>query len=365
LTTEEEGMRQISFGKKMEALELYLRGFSTNEIVDKTGISKGAVIIIIKDAREGKFPQLELKERIDELHSLSLRLRKEGLDLTQAKLGFTFFRRLWDIDVEPEKVKEWAEFCSEISPSPPEGFIPAAIELFHIEKETGKGYSQIAAEAKELYSQREKLTIEVGDLKAKEGKAKELKGEVEESEEKVQKLRLQKEQLEKDISSLNSFLQKKAEGLGIPLNELEAKIGELVLLENEVSNRAKEKNRLEGEIEALSERQEKLSSRVEKAFSDFEKDIKLIRETSNELAKIAAMKGRYEKEMGYLEWAIRVLPFLSDPDKVSDDDFSLISIVINCVDKWIQTQPEWQYSLSLLTWDNIKRHIQTRRSELG
>jgi DNA repair exonuclease SbcCD ATPase subunit len=241
-------MRQISFGKKMEALELYLTGFSTNEIVDKTGTSKGAVITIIKDAREGKFPQLELKERIDEIHSLSLRLRKEGLDLAHAKLGFTFFRRLWNIDVESGKVKEWIEFCSEISPSPPEGFIPAAMELFHIEKETGKGCSQIAAEAKEIYSQWEKLTIEVGDLKAKEGKAKELKGEVEESEEKVQKLRLQKEQLEKDISSLNRFLQKEAEGLGISLNELEAKLGELVSLENKLTNRAKEKNRLEGEI---------------------------------------------------------------------------------------------------------------------
>lgn len=357
-------MRQISFGKKMEALELYLKGFSTNEIVDKTGISKGAVISIIKDAREGKFPQLELKERIDELHSLSVRLRKEGLDLTQAKLGFAFFRRLGEMDIEPERVKEWIEFCSEIGPSPPEGFIPAAMELFHIEKETGKGYSQIAFEVKELSKQREKLVAEVGDLEAKEDRAKELKGEVGKSEEKVQKLRLQKEQLEKDVSSLNSFLQKKAEELGIPLHELEAKLGELVSLEEEIANKVKERNRLKGEIEALTERQEKLSSRVEKAFSDFEKDIKLIKETSNELAKIATMKGRYEKEMEYLEWAAEVLPFLSDPDKVSDDDFSLISIVINCVDKWIQTQPEWRYRFYSLNWDEIKRHVQSKRTEL-
>ena len=357
-------MRQITFGKKMEALELYLDGFSTNEIVDKTGISKGAVISIIKDAREGKFPQLELKDRIDELHSLSLRLRKEGLDLAQTKLGFTFFRRLWDIDVEPDKVKEWIEFCSEISPSPPEGFMPAAMELFHIEKETGKRYSEIASEVKELSTQREKLVAEVGDLQAKEGRAKELKDEVEEGEEKVRKLRLQKEQLEKDVSSLNSFLQKKAEGLGISPHELEGKLGELVSLENEVTNRAKEKNTLEGEIEALTERQEKLSSRVEKAFSDFEKDIKLIRETGNELGRIAAMKGRYEKEMEYLEWAAKVLPFISDPDKVSDDNFSLISIVINCVDKWIQTQPEWRHRFSL-NWDEIKRHVQSKRTKLS
>jgi hypothetical protein len=100
-------MRQITFQTKMEALELYLDGFSTNEIVDKSGISKGAVVSILRDAREGESPRLELKDRIDELHSLSVRLRKEGLDLAQAKVGFTFFRGLVDMDIEPEKVKEW------------------------------------------------------------------------------------------------------------------------------------------------------------------------------------------------------------------------------------------------------------------
>lgn len=87
-------MRQIPFQAKMEVLELYFQGLFADKVSEKTGVSKGAVISIIKDAREGKFPQLELKDRIDELHSLSLRLRKEGLDLIQAKLGFTFFRRL-------------------------------------------------------------------------------------------------------------------------------------------------------------------------------------------------------------------------------------------------------------------------------
>ncbi|MBW2118170.1 MAG: hypothetical protein JRH09_09675 [Deltaproteobacteria bacterium] len=59
-------MRQISFQQKMEVIEFYLEGLSTNEIVDKSQISKGAIISILKDAREGKFPVLELKNRIDE-----------------------------------------------------------------------------------------------------------------------------------------------------------------------------------------------------------------------------------------------------------------------------------------------------------
>lgn len=64
-----------------------------------------------------------------------------------------------------------------------------------------------------------------------------------------------------------------------------------------------------------------------------------------------------------MEWAKWVLPFLSDPDKVQDDDFSLIAIVANCVDKWIQTQPKWRYRYSII-WDEVKSHVQSKRMEL-
>ena len=107
-------MRQIPFRAKMETIEFYLEGLSTNEIVAKTGISKGAVISILKDAREGKSPSLELKDRVDELHNLSVKLRKEELELPEAKLGFTFLKRLQDLNVETDKVKQWIEFCREI-----------------------------------------------------------------------------------------------------------------------------------------------------------------------------------------------------------------------------------------------------------
>lgn len=150
-------MRQISFQQKMEVIEFYLEGLSTNEIVDKSQISKGAVVSILKDVREGEFPGLELKDRIDELHTLSVRLRKESLDPSQARLGFIFLKRLLDIGIEPDKIKEWIGFCSEISPTPPAGFVPAAIELLHIQGATGKSYEGVASEVKELSSQRERL----------------------------------------------------------------------------------------------------------------------------------------------------------------------------------------------------------------
>ena len=355
-------MRQISFQQKMEAIELYLEGLSTNEIVDKSQISKGAVVSILKDAREGKFPGLELKDRIDELHALSVRLRKEALDLTQAKLGFTFLKRFLGMDIEPGKLKEWIDFCSEISPTPPEGFLPAAMELFHVERATGKSYAEIASDVKELCDRRKKLVSEVEDLKADEIRAKELKDEIEESQKEAIKLRAEKNNLESAVSSLDSFLQKRAEKLGISPDELEARFKELISLEEELASKRSEKSKLAGEIEALSERQEKLSSHMEKASADFDKDMKSIGEMRNELVRIAEMKGRYAKEVEDMEWAEQIVPFLRYPDKVDDRDFKLASAVVGCIDKWLPTQNlglPWQ-----VKWSDITKHVQSKRIQL-
>jgi hypothetical protein len=355
-------MRPISFQQKMEVIELYLEGFSTNEIVDKSQISKGAVVSILKDAREGKFPGLELKDRIDELHTLSARLEKEALDLTQARLGFTFLKRLLGMDIEPDKLKEWVDFCSGISPTPPEGFIPAAMEVFHIERAGGKSYIEIASEVKELSDRREKLLSEVEHLKADEIRAKELKGEIEKIQIETKKLRTEKDKLESAVGSLSGFLQKRAEKLGISPDELEVRFKELVSLEKELASEKSEKAKLAGEIEALSERHEKLSSHMEKASADFDRDIKSIRETRNELLQIAEMKGRYEREVDDMEWAEKIVPFLRYPDKVDDPELKLASAVVGCIDKWLPTQQlglTWQ-----LKWGDITRHVQSKRAQL-
>lgn len=355
-------MRQISFQQKMEVIELYLEGYSTNEIVDKSQISKGAVISIIQDAREGKFPGLELKDRVDELHSLSVRLREKTLDLTQARLGFTFLKRLLDMNIEPDNLNEWIDFNSEISPTPPEGFIPAAMELFHIQRATGMSYDEIASKAKELSSQRERLVMEVENLKADEIRAKELEDEIEKTKKEVTKLMAEKVKLESAVGSLVSFLQKRAEQLGISPDELEAKFKELVSLEEELASKRGEKNRLEGEVEALTERQAKLSSCMEKTSADSERDVKLVGKMRIELAQIAEMKGRYAREVEDIEWAEHILPFLRYPDKIDDYDFNLASVVVGCIDKWLPTQNlgyPWQ-----LKWGDITRHVQSKRAQL-
>ena len=60
----------VPFQDKMEALELYLQGLSTDKIVERTGISKEAVVSTIKGAREGKYPETNLRGMVMVYHDV-------------------------------------------------------------------------------------------------------------------------------------------------------------------------------------------------------------------------------------------------------------------------------------------------------
>lgn len=354
-------MKPFPYQTRMEVLDLYLQGLSGDKVSEKTGVSKGAVVSIIKDAREGKYPELGLKGRIDELHNMAVRLAKQKLDLVQASLGFSFFQRLLAIGVEPDRLEEWIGFCSEISPTSPEDFVPAAMELLRVERETGLSYSELATQVKELANERQRLIDAVGELKAKEKRCIELEAEIETNEKRASKLRWEKDKLEGEVDFLRRFIEKRAETLGISSGELEAKLKELVNLDTEIADKRSEYSRLQGKVEALSERHAKLSSQMEKASADFERDIKLIRQTRQELIEIAEMKGNYETEVKDMAWAKEILPFLRYPDKVADPDFKLASVVVDCIDKWLAKQ-NLGYPWAV-KWSDITRHVQSKRPQ--
>ena len=51
-------MSELATNKKMKAIILYLQGYSYDEIVKKTGVSKGTVFNIISDLKAGLFPEI-------------------------------------------------------------------------------------------------------------------------------------------------------------------------------------------------------------------------------------------------------------------------------------------------------------------
>jgi chromosome segregation ATPase len=237
----------------------------------------------------------------------------------------------------------------------------AAMELLRVEKETGLSYGELATQVKELTSERQKLIEAVGELESKEKRSGELRAEIERNEKRASELRVEKGKLEGEVNFFSRFIEKRAEALGIAASELEARLKELINLDAEIASKRSEYNRLQGEVEALSERHEKLSSQMEKATADFERDIKLIRETRQELAEIAEMKGRYEAEVKDMAWAKEILPFLRYPDKVDDPTFKLASVVVDCIDKWLPKQ-NLGYPWAV-KWSDITTHVQSKTAQ--
>lgn len=356
-------MREIGYQAKMEAIELYLQGISTNEIVEKTGISKGAVVSILAEARQGKFPTPGLKDRVDELHALSLKLKKEELDTAQARLGMDFAGRLQRLGVDMARLEGWLEFCEQVSPSPPEGFWEAATEFHRLVRATGKGYPELLAEVNSLAAQRESLAREVAGLKSMEKRAREVKAELDEGRRECQTLRADRDGLKQEVDQLTDLLKRKAVALGITLSELESRLKELVALDEEAMVMQKERDRLQGEVKALEERQRQISARIEKAGSDFQADLELWKSARKELVEIGEMKGRLEQEVRGMEWAVKVIPFLSDPQKAPDKDLNLIASVIDCLERWLAAQPEFRYRTDPL-WSEVKRHVHSKRMQL-
>jgi hypothetical protein len=85
----------------------------------------------------------------------------------------------------------------------------------------------------------------------------------------------------------------------------------------------------------------------------------------DELITLAEIKGRYEEEVEEIKWAQKVIPFLYDPQGVDDRDYNLVSIVANCLDKWIENQPEWgPLERFNLRWSEVKSHVSSKRKEL-
>jgi len=359
-------VRALPNEAKMQALDLYLTGISADAVATQTGISKGAVISVIKDAREGTLPPPTLKDRIDELHRLSVKLKKEGLDLPQARLGFSLLKTLQKMNIEPDSIRKWADFCSSLSPMPPADFVPAAVAMFQLEKETGKSYGELTSEVKGLASKKATLAVEVQDLQAKEATAKKLSVEIQARSQETSKLRTEKEALQRAVESLRAYLGKEAERLGISAEQLEARVKEMATVDSEINERSRRRNVLQGEIEALTERHDKLSAQMEKASTDFARDVESMSKLRAELTRTAVQKGKYEERVRNTAWSTGMISFLINPKSETDPDFDRIDMVVRCLDKWIAQQKLLAQGLKAgsLMWAQVKGVVDARRFAL-
>jgi len=157
-------MRAISERKCDKVVKLYFDGVAYDEIVGIVGVSKGSVVNIIDELRDGAYPRFkDIADQVDFLRELAVDLRKLNISTWQARAGVSLFKRLLLLGVEPVDLERWIKLCHEITaPNDPGVLIATALELSVLEKEKGMSY-EVAIEdyrAKLLQLQELEASIE-------------------------------------------------------------------------------------------------------------------------------------------------------------------------------------------------------------
>jgi chromosome segregation ATPase len=235
-------MREISRPKKLEVAQYYILGYPYSDIENRTEVSHGSVVNIVKELEDSKLaiPGTSF-DQVNDLRQLSLDLKKKGLEPSQARFGLLLFDRLRVLEITPELVDKWSELAKKLLPVdfPAEDFLEAALRLHELEENEGKPYATLVAEYVKLKERVDKLNSEMESLVKN------------------------KEELTKRAELLRSGF----ESLGKTKNRLDNAVEIQTTKLNELKSRTKEteeeKSRLSRETKDLQRRKTKLSSEVD------------------------------------------------------------------------------------------------------
>jgi len=172
----------ISDQKRSEIIELYMRGWTRDDIAKKTGVSTGGVSGVIKEFTE-RADSSSLDEAakeygvvltVESLRELAVRVKKNETSIEDLIALSKTLERIKQL-VPPERLEEFARAGESLGDK---AHVEASVRMYTIEQNTGKSHDDIVA-----------------DLESKLGKAKELSSE-------IQRLNSEKARLETELSEL-------------------------------------------------------------------------------------------------------------------------------------------------------------------
>jgi chromosome segregation ATPase len=234
-------MKEISRTKKLEVAQYYILGYPYSDIENRSGVSHGSVVNIVKELECDKLsiPGTSF-DQVNDLRQLSFELKKKGLEPSQALLGLLLFDRLRVLEITPELVDKWSELAKKFLPVdfPSKDFLEAALRLDELEKSEGKPFATLAVEY-------EKLEEGVARLKSE-----------------TDSLAKNKEELVKRAEPLRSELESLERTKNKLENAIEIQTGKLNELKSKTKETEEERSRLGKETRDLQRRKTKLSSEV-------------------------------------------------------------------------------------------------------
>jgi hypothetical protein len=218
-------VKELSITQKLKVVKLFLTGLSYDEIAEQTGISKGSVVNIINEFREGHLPLPPgMAEYIDQLRTLVVDMLKSNTTVPALKNYVKLHAKLQEMGVAGEQLEQWLDICQEVGSSKEVAsnkFVQAALELAKATSGSGLSYADVIA-----------------DYNAKLDAAKQLDKDIKEKKEELDQLRAQakeeKKQANDILSSINKAIATAQETLQDQKKDIDAQLKEY-MAQNQLS----------------------------------------------------------------------------------------------------------------------------------
>ncbi len=185
-------MELLSIKKRLHVIYLYFCGLSLDQIVAKTGISKGSVSNIIGELKAGNFPETaDVTDQIETLRELAVNLAKLKQPVGQAVVGVAVLKRMYELGLDPSDMERWPLLLNSIkTQDDAQELIEAAYSVRGIQQETGLSLPALENKVKQLGEK----AVELDAVTAKVGEA----------EGQLATLNTQKEKLTTEVNSLDA-----------------------------------------------------------------------------------------------------------------------------------------------------------------
>jgi len=161
-------MKEITINTKLKVIKLFLSGLSYDEIAEQTGISKGSVVNIVNEFREGGLPLPPgMTEYIDQLRSLVVDMLKSGANVPALKNYLKLHARLQDMGVSGEQLEQWLDICQNIASKEVSSnqFVQSALELAQSTSGGGLSYADVVADYSTKLDASKQLDEDIGQKK--------------------------------------------------------------------------------------------------------------------------------------------------------------------------------------------------------
>ncbi len=197
-------MQKLSPKKQLAVIRHYFTGLPYDEIVAKTGVSKGAVSNVIRDLKEGHILEVQGPvEQLELLRELAQDLKNLKLSPGQALTGLSLLSNLQEMEIEPADIQKWADVYRDISSSEDNRrtFIKTALTIEELWQKTGLDIEEIEAKVCSLKNDLESLKPFSKQLQQVKKQLTTLKNEKNDLESVVNQLKRSRDQLSKDVTS--------------------------------------------------------------------------------------------------------------------------------------------------------------------